>query len=69
MMTPKKQYTTPIIVRAGDVEAEDGSATWTLAMGDNLGTEVTLGDGVTADFQVVAVNTAGMSIASNIDEG
>ena len=66
---PQTAIGTPIIVRAGDVEAEDGSATWTLAMGDNNGTEVTLGDGVTADFQVVAVNTAGMSIASNIDEG
>ena len=60
----------PIIVEAKDVEAEDGSAMWTLAMGEeNNGDAVVLGDGITANFQVVAVNTAGNSIASNIAEG
>ena len=60
------EITTPIIVDAKDVEAEDGSATWTLSMANDM----ELGDGVTANFQVVAVNTAGKkSVASNIDEG
>ena len=75
---------TTIIVEAEDVEATDedveagdataGSATWTLSESDN-GTpnvdadDVELGDGITAMFQVVAVNTPGQSIASNIAEG
>ena len=43
---------------------------WTLAMGEeNNGDAVVLGDGITAKFQVVAVNTAGNSTASNIAEG
>ncbi len=73
-VNPPQAAVTTIIVEAEDVEAEDGSATWTLAKSDK-GTpnddsdDVEMGDGVTADFQVVAVNTAGQSIASNIDEG
>ena len=64
----------PIIVEADDVEAEDGSASYTIAESDNDTPAVTtddaeLGDGITADFQVIAVNTPGQSIASNIDEG
>ena len=75
-----------IIVDADDVEATEedveagnaaaGSATWTLSEGDpdaaTEGDEVPLGDGVSAQFQVIAVNTAtggGRSIASNIAEG
>ena len=83
--TPQTAVTT-IIVEAEDVEATDedveagdataGSATWTLSESDN-GTpnvdadDVELGDGITAMFQVVAVNstTPGRSIASNIAEG
>ena len=55
----------PIVVEPEDVEAEDGSATWTLSMANDMELE----DGVTANFQVVAVNTAGNSVASNIAEG
>ena len=61
-----------IIVEADDVEADDGSFTFTLAKGTNPSpppAELQLDDGITANFQVVAVNTAGTSIASNIDEG
>ena len=75
---------TTIIVEAEDVEATDedveagdataDSATWTLSESDNDtpnddGDDVELGDGITAMFQVVAVNTPGQSIASNIAEG
>ena len=60
-------------VEAGDATA--GSATWTLAEGDldpnTDDDEVPLGDGITAMFQVIAVNsiTPGRSIGSNIAEG
>ena len=66
--------TAPIIVEAEDVEAEDGSASYMIAKSDNdtaadTTDDAELGDGITAYFQVVAVNTPGRSIASNIAEG
>ena len=50
----------PIVVTASSVEADDGTASWTLEG---------LNDDVVAQFRVVAVNTPGLSVASNIAEG
>ena len=71
---PQTAIATSIVVLAKDVEADDGSATWTIDKSNNATPDVDtddqeLGDGITAMFQVVAVNTAGNSIASNIAEG